>query len=296
MSRLQKIFTYWKSEYNFRKKHQQFIRALAHVPDAVHPQHPLDVDEINFSHNGHAGDIIYSIPVMHALAKGRRINLCFDLYQPVKDFTPSMKHPNGKVMLTDKSLEQFRPLILSQPGFHTCEALKDQEIHYDLTVFRQFPFDYRMGSIARWYFLTFGVATDLGKPWLNVQPNPSFADAVVIARSSRYHSPGISYAFLQKYPRLIFVGVPDEFSEMKKQLPSLQYQPVNDFLELASVIAGSRLFIGNQSFPFSLAEALKVKRVLEVYHQCPNVIPEGGNAYDFCYQPQFEKIVNDLLD
>jgi hypothetical protein len=206
-----------------------------------------------------------------------------------------MKHPNGKVMLTDKSLEQFAPLLLSQPGFQKCEPLKEQKIHYDLSVFRQFPFDYRMGSIARWYFLTFGITADLGRPWLSVQPDSSFSDAVVIARSSRYHSPGISYSFLQKYPRLIFVGVPDEFAEMKKQLPSLQYQPVKHFLELASVIAGSRLFIGNQSFPFSLAEALKVKRVLEVYHQCPNVIPEGGNAYDFCYQPQFEKIVNDLL-
>ena len=90
--------------------------------------------------------------------------------------------------------------------------------------------------------------------------------------------------------------MPDEFEEMKKQLPKLEYKPVANFLELASVIAGSKLFIGNQSFPFSLAEALKVRRVLEVFYQCPNVLVEGANGYDFCYQPQFEKIVSDLLD
>ncbi|MEK7224455.1 MAG: hypothetical protein AAB221_02085, partial [Bacteroidota bacterium] len=60
------------------------------------------------------------------------------------------------------------------------------------------------------------------------------------------------------------------------------------------VIAGCKFFIGNQSFPFALAEALKVKRALELCFECPNVIPEGENAYDFVYQPQFEKIVRQL--
>jgi len=33
---------------------------------------------------------------------------------------------------------------------------------------------------------------------------------------------------------------------------------------------------------------------LEVCFECPNVIPEGEHAYDFVYQPQFEKIVKEL--
>lgn len=294
MSWLRTIFNNWKTEFNVRQKTTQFIHGLQNVPDVLHPQ-SIDEDEISFSHSGHAGDIIYSIPAMYELAAGRKINLYLSLYQPNRDFTKNMRHPNGNVMLTEKSVELFAPLILSQPQFKRCEALTDQKIDYDLTAFREFPFDYRMGSITRWYFLTYGITRDLSKAWLQVTPNTLFSDAVVIARSSRYRTPMIDYSFLQKYPKLVFVGMPDEYADMKKQLPHLVHQPVPDFLELAAVIAGSNLFIGNQSFPFSLAEALKVRRVLEVFPQCPNVVVEGDGAYDFCYQPQFEKIVTGLL-
>ncbi|MBV9988527.1 MAG: hypothetical protein JO301_12675 [Chitinophagaceae bacterium] len=295
MSWFSDMINSWKAGYNQRQKEERFIKGLHAAADVLRHA-PIGSDEISFSHTGHAGDIIYSIPAMLAIAGRRRINFYLELNQPVRDFTPSMRHPNGKVMLTPKSVEMFTPLILAQPHFVRCEALNGQKVDYDLTAFRQLPFDYRMGSIARWYFLTYGVSADLGKPWLFATPNTSYADAVVIARSSRYHSPGINYGFLKKYPRLVFVGVLEEYNDMKKELPSLEYAPVHDFLQLAKIIAGSRLFIGNQSFPFSLAEALKVKRVLEVYHQCPNVIVEGANGYDFCYQPQFEKIVSGLLD
>lgn len=91
-----------------------------------------------------------------------------------------------------------------------------------------------------------------------------------------------------------FVGLQEEYEDMKKSIPHLRYHPVNDFLQLAQLIAGCKFFIGNQSFPYSLAEALKVKRALEVNFENPNVIPEGDNAYDFCYQPQFEKIIREL--
>lgn len=295
MGRLQQIFTNWKAEYNTRQKTNRFVQALHHVPDLVSAPIEIEGEEVNFSHSGHAGDIIYSIPAMRELARNRKINLYLQLNQPNRDFTKSMRHPNGKVMLTEKSVSLFEPLFRVQPGFAKCEAHAGQTIHYDLTAFRSFPFDYRMGSIARWYFLTFGISRDLGQPWLTVPPDNRFNNAIVLARSSRYHTPGIDYSFLKKYERLVFVGMPDEFADMQQCIPGLEYHPVRDFLELAGVIAGSRLFIGNQSFPFSLAEAIKVKRVLEVYPQVPNVIVEGPNGYDFCYQPQFEKIVKDLM-
>lgn len=295
MGWLQQIFNNWKAEYNIRQKTNRFVQALEHVPDLLSHPPVIEGDAVNFSHSGHAGDIIYSIPAMQELAGGKKINLYLQLNQPNRDFTKSMKHPNGNIMLSEKSVELLAPLFTAQPGFNTCEALSGQPIHYDLTAFRSFPFDYRMGSIARWYFLAFGISRDLGKPWLSVNPDNRFKDAIVLARSSRYRTPGISHHFLAKYPRLVFVGMPDEFADMKQQLPQLEYQPVNNFLEMASVIAGSKLFIGNQSFPFALAEALKVTRVLEVYPLIPNVIVEGAGGYDFCYQPQFEKIVKDLL-
>jgi hypothetical protein len=289
------IWKEWKQLYNYKQKRSSFLLGLQHLPPVLNPLVPIEGDTVYFKHTGHAGDVVYAIPTMQALAGQRKIHLYFELNQPNRDFLSNMRHPNGAVMLTQKSVELFQPLLQAQTGFSGLSAWQGEPIHYDLTAFRAFPFDYRMYSIARWYFLTFGINADLGKPWLAVEPDTRFHNSIVLARSSRYHAPGISYSFLNQYPNLVFVGVPDEYEAMRKEIPSLQYQPVTNFLELAKVIAGSKLFIGNQSFPFSLAEALKVKRVLEVYHQCPNVVPEGANAYDFCYQPQFEKIVASLI-
>ena len=294
MSFFRKIFNNWKTEFDVQQKLTRFNNGLQNLASISNPTEMLR-DEINFSHSGHAGDIIYSIPSMIALAEGKKINLYLTLNQPNRDFTKKMKHPNGSVMLTEKSVELIEPLILAQTEFIRCEAHQGQQIHYNLTDFRNLPFDYRMGSIARWYFLTYGISADLGKPWLKVVPDESVKDSIVLARSSRYHTLGISYRFLNKYSNIIFVGIREEFEEMKKEIPGLIFRPVKDFLEMASIIAGCKLFIGNQSFPFSLAEGLKVKRVLEVYPLIPNVVVEGEHAYDFCYQPQFEKIIKKLL-
>ncbi len=115
-----------------------------------------------------------------------------------------------------------------------------------------------------------------------------------MARSFRYRAPGIRYDFLKSHPNITFVGLKEEYEDMKTVIPGLKYRAVQDFLELAKIIAGCKFFIGNQSFPFAVAEGLKVPRALELCFECPNVIPEGPNAYDFLYQPQFEKVVKQL--
>lgn len=250
-------------------------------------------EDVHFKHSGHTGDIIYSLPAVFSLAKNKNIHLYLNVNEESNN--RSLSHPLGSVMLTEKIVELLRPLLLHQPQIKSCDIYNGQPINYDLDLFRQYPFNYKIGNIARWYFLTFGINADLGKLWLQVPANTSLNDTIVIARSRRYRNPAIDYSFLNRYPNLVFVGLEEEYLDMKKMLPKIQYGPVKNFLELASIIAGSRFFIGNQSFPFSLAEGLKVKRMLEVYHQSPNVVVEGANGYDFCYQPQFEKLVADLL-
>jgi hypothetical protein len=293
---IKKILLAWKTEFDVRQKEKRFLRVLSNAPDLIGRPPVIEGDEVNFSHSGHTGDVIYSMPAMYALAKGRKINLYLRLHQPATAFTKGMSHPNGKIMLNEKSVEMFAPLLLTQKDIKVCKALENETVHYDLSAFWSFPFDCRMGTITRYFSLTYGIGIDLWNPWLHVQPNPSYGDAIVVARSSRYRSPLVSYGFLSKYPRVVFVGLPDEYEDMKPHIKGLEYKPVANFRELAEIIAGSKLFIGNQSFPFALAEALKVRRVLEVYYQSPNVMAEGPGGHMFCYQPQFEKIVSDLID
>jgi hypothetical protein len=265
MSWLRKVLMDWKTEFDVKQKERSFLKGLENIPDVFKNAPEADSKEINVSHSGHSGDLVHSIPAMYALARGRKINLYLELNKPNRNFTKAMKHPNGNVMFTQKSVALFAPLILSQPQFNRCEALNNQVIHYNLSAFRDFPFDYRMGSISRWYFLTFGITYDLGKTWLDVTPDHSYSDAIVVVRTFRYRTPEISYGFLKKYPRVVLVGMKEEYEDMKTHIPHLEYKPVTDFLEMAQVIAGCRLYVGNQSLPSALAEALKVKRVIELF-------------------------------
>jgi hypothetical protein len=243
---------------------------------------------------GHLGDIIYSIPAMLALSKGKKINLYLDT--TVKNtYTKAEKH-NSETTLTKKSVDFIQSLILSQPHFIVSKELVDESYDYNLDDRKQYPFDYKYGNIVRWYFLTYGITYNTTLPWLHVKPNKDFSQSIIIARSFRYRSPEIDYSFLSKYNNVCFVGLPDEFEDMQKQIPNITYIKTATALDLAEIIASSKLFIGNQSFPFSIAEALKVKRVLEVYFLCPNVMVDGDNGYDFCYQPQFEKIIKNILE
>jgi hypothetical protein len=253
----------------------------------------LGTDGVHFKHFGLLGDIIYAIPAMKALAGGKNIYLHLQVNQPSL-YKRSMKHANQGKILTEKNVAMLAPLLISQPGFAACDILSGQQVDYDLDEFRKYPFDYNSNHICRWYFHMYGITADLGKPWLTVKPDERFRDTIVISRSFRYRAPGISYDFLQAFPHLCFVGMKEEYEDLKRSIPALEYKPIDNFLELAQVIAGCKFFIGNQSFPFALAEALKVHRALELYFECPNVIPEGALAYDFIYQPQFEKVVSAL--
>jgi hypothetical protein len=275
-------------------KRKIFAKALTKIkPPDLYPA--TDPAAVHFKHFGLIGDIIYAIPAMITLAEGKKIHLHLLINQKML-YKKSMQHANKDKILTEKSVEMLAPLLLSQPDFEVCDILTTQKIDYDLDEFRKYPFDYNSNHICRWYFHMYGITADLGKPWLTVSPDINFKNEIVIARSFRYRAPLISYNFLANYPNISFVGLIEEYEDLKKSIPHLKYSPVTNFLELAKKIAGCRFFIGNQSFPFALAEALKVKRILEVCFECPNVIPEGKDAYDFCYQPQFEKIVKRLVD
>ena len=266
-------------------KFVQSLRKVSGFPDLeLHSK-----EAYHFRHSGNSGDLIYSIPTMYALAGGKPIHLHLNL--GMRGHYGKKPHPLGNLMLNEKMVAMLQPLLLAQKDFATVDVLKDQTVDYNLDLIREYPFPLNRGNIARWYFYIFAVNYDLGKAWLKVQPDTSMTDYIVVARSQRYRQPLIDYSFLQQYKKIAFVGVPQELEDMRLMLPGIEYRPVENFLELARVIAGSKLFIGNQSFPFSIAEALKTKRILEVYHQSPNVNVEGADGYDFCFQLQFEKLV-----
>ncbi len=87
---------------------------------------------------------------------------------------------------------------------------------------------------------------------------------------------------------IYFVGTDTEYNLMKTNVWDLEHKKVKDFLELKDFISESKLFIGNQSMCYAIAEQVDAERLLEVYFSCPNVITKGFEMFN---QEGFEYVL-----
>ena len=247
-----------------------------------------DKSYTTFLHSGKAGDIIYSLPtVMELNRHAGNISMYLNIIQP----------HNNKIdkHFGQKAVQMLIPLLEHQSYISRCSLYNNESYEINLDAFRNIPILLDRNSLARWYFFAFNVHPDLDKPWLEAETLPEFKDKIIITRSKRYKNPNISHGFLNQYDDLIFIGLDQEYKNISKEIRNIQHVKVNDFLEMANIINSCRLFIGNQSFPYAIAEALKVSRLLEVSLDSPNIIPYGPNGYDFLYQDAFEELVKELI-
>ena len=117
---------------------------------------------------------------------------------------------------------------------------------------------------------------------------------IVITRSVRRNNHFINYKFLKKYENLLFIGLENEYKLLQEQVPNLDFYDCKDFLEVDEIIKSSKFFLGNLCFGYSIAEALKVPRLLETNSEFSSMYPTGKNAYEFYFQGHFEKWFNYL--
>jgi len=195
-------------------------------------------------------------------------------------------------MLNEEMFYLMLPLLSAQDYIKSVAIHDGGAVDYDLDVFRSSPLPIDRINLSRLYLPFLGIALDLTEPWLKVPPDTSFSDCVILARSSRYHNCGINYKLMSGRTDVVFVGIEEEYLQMKENIPGLHWHPVRDFLEMAAIISGAKAFIGNQSLPYAIAEGLKVPRILEVDPSIPNVVPSGRNGYEAFFQRQFEYLVS----
>jgi len=100
---------------------------------------------------------------------------------------------------------------------------------------------------------------------------------------------------LKNVSNIVCVGLESEYQDLKKDVPNLEFYDCKDFLEMAQIIKSSKFFIGNLCFAYSVAEGLKIPRLLEASPEFPVVFPTGKNGYDFYHQLHFKKYF-DLLN
>lgn len=249
---------------------------------------------MNFHHSGSLGDIVYSIPSIHSILKQKEPLGKANLYlrPDIKDTIPAWAGVRPPLRVSRAEIEKLLPLLEGQ-GLGEVAIYKNHHIDIDLDEFRRGS-DLSRGDICLYYSRIFGCNPCLDQSWLSVRPSKVFRGCVLVNRTLRYLNPGINYRLLGSKSNVVFVGYPEEYVTFCKVCPGLPHVQATNARQLASWIAGARGFIGNQSFCFSLAEALKVPRLLEVYPSCPNVVIHGPNGLAASNQAFFEEIVRRL--
>ena len=278
-----------KSENKEREYKDYILPKIKNIHETIKTK-----KDISFLHYGHLGDIINSLPVIKELSKDKNCSLYIQINKLMPKHAISKEHPSGSVYLTENATNKLLPLLKEQKYINKVEIYKNQKIDVDLNFFRELPINFNLDSI-RWYFHLTGDFPDLSKNYINVEPHEKFKDHIVIVRSLRRQNKHIDYSFLSSYEKIVFVGLEQEFNDLQKKVQSLKFYDCKDFLELAMIIKNAKLFIGNLSFGYALAEAIKVPRLLESGPNFPLVYPNGNNAFDFYFQTHFEGLIKKIM-
>lgn len=241
-----------------------------------------------FRHSGTFGDLIYSLSVVKKMGGGtfaihlENIERCVAQY----GYRPDEVDQAHRGRLRNADFDLLRPLLFRQSYIKYVTAWTGNH-DVDLDTFRGVLFRGFEGNYVEAYYKTFDLpfTPDVyNETWLE-------ADAVKIApivinRTFRYRCPegnGTWQTLLEQAnitKNGIFVGNDDEHTDFMKSTGfKVERYIVKDFKELADVIAGADLFMGNQSAAYSIAMGLGKSSVLETI----KIKPLKNNE---CYFPR----------
>ncbi len=223
-----------------------------------------------FKHSGDLGDLWYSLPIIRYMGKG-------DIYL-VADGLKSTKVDGTASGLTESLIDMAKPLLEAQTYINQCNVWNNEDVDVDIDIFRRINL-YGDINLCELILQNSGVPFSSNQhPWIECRKNK--VASRVFARSPRYHNPNINYKEIYNAYNTdaVFVGLPKEHVMFQERFGKIPYYPVNDFLEMAEVINGADLFIGNQSSPMAIAIGLGVNFIQEVCPNCPNCMFKRHNA------------------
>lgn len=221
---------------------------------------------IVFHHRGSMGDIIYSLPTVIAMGGGAMWiskQGHYNFLKPLLDAQPYIE----RVISIEAQVASILYLFVELDKYRKVERK-----NYKDGLFQHLCFCHSVPH---------NVAIKVDEPWLLFTSDISLKP-IVISRSMRYRdNDRIDYRILGDYKNLcIFVGTHSELLDFQKTTGfELPYIVCDNAYQMAGIIRYCKLFIGNQSLGFAMAEALKVPRVLEVYDGNPNCMPNGNHGH-----------------
>lgn len=256
------------------KESIQYLKELTVRPTLLEKRLGMN----DYIHSGDIGDIIYGCAVMKQLGKGV-LHLCCRV--------------GVREQMTLNKAERIKTLLHLQPylslvQYHDIGYKQFFPIEANVYDFDDFRLHLGEGVDlieAQAAHCKLPIRAELYEPWLTAPVNK--VSRIVIHRSPRYHSSYFPWqGVIDKcHDELTMVGSPDEHRAMQKRVGrKINYRPTRTLIELASVINGAEIFIGNQSAPLSIALGLGKQCAYERFEQSPNcdfpVARLHSNPYD----------------
>lgn len=252
-------------------------------------------------HLANLGDLVATMAAVKKYydVTKRKVTICQVVNTPAAYYQgathPTVSESGVQVCVNNSMFEMVKPLIESQYYIHGFEKYEGQKIDLDFDVIRGKTFvNLPHGMIQSWIMFAFpDLACDLSKEWISLDGktpkniNKQVKGKIILNFTERYRNHITDYFFLKKYiPELVFAGTEREHflfcNQWQLTIPRLE---ISNFLEYAYAIKACRFFMGNQSFGWNLAEAMKTPRILELCQYAPNCMPfVGENSYGFYHQ------------
>jgi hypothetical protein len=238
--------------------------------DPVHAPVVIKKTWPTFYHAGDIGDALFGLWIVKALGGG------------ILHLGPNVNLPAGlnpRDGITGKAFQFMAPLLHAQPyvrDLHWTNTVP--KVDYDLNEFRLFwrhrlddsliecPIGDRPASLFWMHLARFGFsACNESEPWLTVEPKKIDGHPVIIHRSFRARNDAFNWRrVLESYGSLpLFLGLKNEHDDFERRFGQVEFYHVEDSLEMAQILAGCRLFVGNTSCPHTIAEALKIPIIEE---------------------------------
>ena len=273
-----------------------------------------------FWHHGSFGDIVYAFSVVEEYKKkfekedtGVHVTflvkdrLRFEQFLRLTSVQPYIDrfscNTGGTIRNLIKRLESGKPTesvnIAEVPELYTLNLdMFDETVFVDLaTHYKRITLADRKLHLVECNSQSLGIDVDMHRPWLhNVEPSKTTNGKIVVNLTPRYKPlPGQSFEIADMQAirdRCVFIGLPREHVRYVNFYGQIDYISCWDVLSMAEEIAGCSLFLGNQSCAFSLAEALKVPRLLTESKDAPNCTPSSNNGHVYKSSNDLHMVVN----
>lgn len=242
-----------------RLRYSEVERTPQVVLDAIlqRPTQARSVSPLVFHHSGDQGDIIYGLCAIRAAGGGR-------FY-----ISPDAAPMGVRVPPTPETVANIAPLLAVQSYISNTDfwmAKIPPSVNRDLNRFR---LNYKgRTNLAKQQLDAFNLTWPEDKPWLDVDRVVQVPGRpICVSRSERYRAPNFPWANLVERwgAKMFFVGTEGEHLDFTASFGSIPHEKTPTLLDLARIIAGAKVCVGNQSCPIAIAHGLGKPVVQECF-------------------------------